>query len=258
VAPTFRLLDLICVQESEDVGRWAALGVERGRIRRTGSIKYDPKNVDVDLTLPADVLRELKIDNRPIVFGGSTHAGEEEILAKTFVDLRQRFPNLFLMIAPRHAERAREVHRALEQIGLRVALRSQLRKAGAAPDCLLLDSTGELQNWYAAATVVFTGKSLAAHGGQNPAEAIAAGKPIIFGPHMENFAALARALVMQGGAVQVSSPDELRNSIADLLRDSKLREGLVENARTVLEAHAGATARSAQLVIDLRSQGEQE
>ena len=87
------------------------------------------------------------------------------------------------------------------------------------PDCVLLDSTGELQNWYAVATIVFVGKSLTAHGGQNPVEPILAGKPVLFGPHMENFAALAQALVANEAAIQIQDPDSLQEKIAWLLRD---------------------------------------
>jgi 3-deoxy-D-manno-octulosonic-acid transferase len=253
VAPVFRLLDLVCVQEQKDVQRWAALGVERGHIRHVGSIKFDPDNQRVDPKLAAKVLGEVRIDPaRPVILGGSTHAGEEEILARVFVKVVEKFPNLFLIVAPRHAERAREVRRALEQLGLRVVSRSESRMIDPTLDCLLLDSTGELQDWYAAATVVFIGKSLTARGGQNPAEAIAAGKPIIFGAHMENFAMLARALVEQCGAIQIGSAFELEQSIIDLLHDAAFREKLVANAKSVLEAHRGATTRTAQLIVDLK------
>lgn len=260
VAPTFRLLNLVCVQEPDDADRWVAIGVHRDRIHVVGSIKYDPQENHVDSTVPEKILRDLEIDSeRPILFGGSTHRGEEEVLANIFRELRARFPNLFLIIAPRHAERAGEVCRDLEQLGLRVALRSQSAAIDAATalgtsppiDCLLLDSTGELRNWYTVATVVFIGKSLVAHGGQNPAEAIAAGKPIVFGPHMENFAALSRALVARKGAIQIGSAAELQNAIVDLVRDPGLREQLTENARSVLNTHRGATARTAQLIVDL-------
>jgi 3-deoxy-D-manno-octulosonic-acid transferase len=253
VAPVFRLLDLVCVQEQKDVQRWAALGVERDHIHHVGSVKFDPDNARLDPKLAANVLHELKIDpDRPVILGGSTHAGEEEILGRLFTDLVKKFPSLFLIIAPRHTERAREVRRMLEQMGLRVASRSESRIINQTLDCLLLDSTGELQNWYAAATVVFIGKSLTAHGGQNPAEAIAAGKPTIFGPHMENFAGLARTLVEHGGAVQIGSPADLEQSMVEVLHDAALRKKLVGNAGTVLEAHRGATARTAGLIVHLQ------
>jgi 3-deoxy-D-manno-octulosonic-acid transferase len=116
---------------------------------------------------------------------------------------------------------------------------------------LILDTTGELRDWYGVADAVFVGKSLTAHGGQNPVEAIAAGKPIVFGPHMENFAMLARLLIARRGAIEVISAPELQRAVANLLRDSSLRETLVQNARVVLSGHRGATSRTAALIVDL-------
>src|SRR5205085_6793064 len=101
------------------------------------------------------------------------------------------------------------------------------------------------------ATIAFIGKSLLAHGGQNPAEAILAGKPVLFGPHMENFAALGSALVAERGALQVSSATELRRAMAQLLANPEEREDMVQNARRVLEMHRGAAARTVRLVLDL-------
>ena len=259
IAPTFRLLDLVCVPERDDIERWRSLGVARSRIRQVGNIKYDPENVEIDPTHPVKILRELNIDNRrPVLFGGSTHPGEEEVLAQIFRQLRAEFADLLLILAPRHAERAREVQRTLEQLDLRVVLRSQSSSVDQAADCLLLDSTGELRNWYTIATVVFVGKSLLAHGGQNPAEVILAGKPVIFGPHMENFAAFARSLVERNGALQISSADQLQRAIVDLLRDAEARARLVANARDVLATHTGATARTAKLVVELKPKQDQE
>lgn len=255
VAPLFSLLDLVCVQEPEDANRWTAIGVRPDRIQVVGSIKYDPEQILLDPIVADRVLRDLKINPaRPVLFGGSTHRGEEEILGRIFADLRVQFPDLFLVIAPRHAERGNEVGRALELLGLRVALRSQPRAVDSRIDCLILDSTGELRHWYRIATVVFVGKSLTrqSRGGQNPVEPIIAGRPIIFGPHMENFATLARSLITHHGAIQVESETGLKNAIVDLLRDTALREKLVANARSTLDPHRGATARTARLIADLQ------
>jgi 3-deoxy-D-manno-octulosonic-acid transferase len=253
VGPTFRLLDMVCVVEPEDIDRWAALGVIRARIQQTGSIKYDAERVEADPSRPFEILRELKIDNRrPVILGGSTHPGEEEVLAQIFRQLRAEFADLFLILAPRHAERTREVQRILDQFGLSVALRSQPSSGDQVVDCLLLDTTGELRNWYTAATVVFIGKSLLAHGGQNPAEVIVAGKPVIFGPHMENFAIFARSLLGRNGALQVNSANELQRAIVDLLRDPQARARLVANARDALATHTGATARTEKRILDLK------
>jgi len=266
VAPTFQLLDLVCVQEPEDVDRWHRLGVERSRIKYTGSIKYDPADFDytaeaqgpggVVATSPRYVLPVLDLE-RPVLFGGSTHRGEEQILTKAFLNLRQKFPSLCLFIAPRHVERVQQIRAQLEALSLDVRVAS--RVAGdneTKADCVLLDRTGELQHWYSIATVVFIGKSLTAHGGQNPVEPILAGKPVIFGPHMENFATLAKTLVSKNGAIQVSDIDSLERAVDNLLRDSETRQRLVQSAREVLNQHHGATARAAALIADLRSRRE--
>ena len=255
IAPTFGCLDAVCVQELEDVERWAALGVPRERIHPVGSIKYDPAGVRLNPDLPLEVLRHFGIDrDSPILFGGSTHAGEEEILGEIFLRLRTDFPAFRLIVAPRHVERSGEIRARLQRLGLNVCLRSEVEGACAAPpDCVLLDTTGELQHWYAVATIVFVGKSLTARGGQNPVEPILAGKPVLFGPHMENFSALAQALVANKAAVQVRDPNSLQEQIAWLLRDREAAFRLIANAQTVLARHNGATARTAELVLSLAS-----
>jgi 3-deoxy-D-manno-octulosonic-acid transferase len=255
VAPTFRLLDLVCAQEATDVDRWAALGVARNRIHSVGSIKYDPTGRDRMSVAQGDA-QSVNLNDvdreRPVLFGGSTHRGEEEILATVFLRLRQQFPSLRLFIAPRHVERLREIQAQLAALPLHVALASEVatnREADA--DCIVLDTTGELQRWYSIATIVFIGKSLTAHGGQNPVEPIMADKPVVFGPHMENFATLAKTLVLQKGAIEVRDIDSLELTIARLLRDSSARQRLVQSAREVLNQHDGATARAAALIHKL-------
>jgi 3-deoxy-D-manno-octulosonic-acid transferase len=255
VAPTFRLLDLVCVQEPEDADRWRRIGVDRSRIKCTGSIKYDPDVQGQSQTMAPSLwgASSARAADRAVLFGGSTHRGEEEILATMFLRLRKQFPSLQLFIAPRHIERLREIRAQLEGLGLRVALANEARTGGGRDDadCVLLDTTGELQRWYSVARVVFMGKSLTAHGGQNPVEPILAGKPVVFGPHMENFATLAEALVSKKGAIQVRDGDSLERAIVELLLDGEVRQHLVQNAQRVLSKHQGATARAAALVHEL-------
>src|SRR5205823_8103358 len=170
-----------------------------------------------------------------------------------FVRLRQQFSSLRLFIAPRHVERLREIRTHLDALRLHVRLASELRGRQEIndADCVLLDTTGELQCWYGIATVVFMGKSLTAHGGQNPVEPIAAGKPVIFGPHMENFGALAQTLVAKNGAIQVLDVEERECAAKKLLRDNEVRRLLVQSAEGVLKQHRGATAHTAQLIVAL-------
>jgi 3-deoxy-D-manno-octulosonic-acid transferase len=254
ITPTFRCLDAVCVQEVDDIERWVGLGVSRERIHSVGSIKYDPVGVRLNPDLPLEVLDRFGIDrDRPILFGGSTHPGEEEILGEIFRRLRADFPAFTLIVAPRHVERVPEIRERLEGLGLNVSLRSQSATRDSPPDCLLLDTTGELQHWYAVATIVFVGKSLTARGGQNPVEPILAGKPVLFGPHMENFSALAQALVVNNAAVQVRDPNSLHEQIVWLLRDREAAFRLVANAHSVLARHSGATERTAAIVMQLTS-----
>ena len=115
----------------------------------------------------------------PVLFGGSTHRGEEEILASIFLRLRHQFPSLRLFIAPRHVERVREIRAQFGALPMRVTLASEVAIGGGSDaDCIVLDTTGDLHRWYAVATIVFVGKSLTARGGQNPVEPIIAGKPV--------------------------------------------------------------------------------
>jgi len=256
VEPTFRLLDLVCVPEQQDSERWQVLGIKPSRIHHTGSIKYDPRGVGDRMSGQGIGASHFTNGHqtRPVLFGGSTHPGEEKLLAQIFLRLRQRFPSLGLFIAPRHVERVREIRKQLENLSLTVGLASELERLGdSQPDCVLLDKTGELRLWYGIATVVFVGKSVTAHGGQNPVEPIAAGVPVVFGPHMENFATLARALVSNNGGIEASDENALEQALDSLLRDSAARQRLVENAKEVLKAHRGATARTAALVSGLPS-----
>jgi 3-deoxy-D-manno-octulosonic-acid transferase len=253
IAPTFRLLDLVCVPEPHDIERWTALGVARNRIHVTGSIKFDSDVQTQSISVAAPLWDASdETTERLVLFGGSTHRGEEEILARVFLRLREQFPSLRLFIAPRHVERLQEITAELCALPLRVKLTSETVTRGAADaECMLLDTTGELQRWYGIATVVFIGKSLTAHGGQNPVEPILAGKPVVFGPHMENFATLAEALVSNSAAVQVNDTESLVRTVAELLRDNEARERLVQNAHAALSEHKGATARAAMLVHGL-------
>ncbi len=261
VAPTFRLLDLVCVPERGDVERWMALGVSRERIHVTGSIKFDP-DVQTQNQSAGSMAGSRKFDrggsdafsaDSLVLFGGSTHRGEEEILVTIFLRLRDQFPSLRLFIAPRHVERLQEIRTHLSTLPLRVMLASEAFTGTAADaDCILLDTTGDLQRWYGIASVVFIGKSLSAHGGQNPVEPILAGKPVVFGPHMENFATLAKTLVSNNAAVQVNDAGSLEGTIGELLRDSESRQRLVKNAHAALREHEGATARAATLIHELK------
>ncbi len=248
-APVFNQIDFLCLQEPGDVARWESLGVDLHRLVVTGSIKFDEEAVG----LRADrdffpVLRVLGVPaGAPVLVGGSTFDGEEEILGRVLLRLRKTYPDLFLVVVPRHFERSGEVVSKLQSLGLRVVRRMQNGEAAPA-DVLVVDTTGELRDWYSYATVAFVGKSLTARGGQNPAEPVSAGVPVVFGPHMSNFATLAAQFVRNGGALQVRDEAELNEEIGRLLGDSNLRGEVVAKASLCLRIHRGATRRTCELL----------
>lgn len=258
--PIFRLLQRIHVTQTDDIARWVALGVDPTRIRHVGSIKFDDPLVTSSSC--ADEFRALlrgqaMPDEAPIVLGGSTWEPEEVTLAQVTTALRKKFPALLLIVVPRHVERTPDILRKLAAAGVRAMRRSELeRGAPTKPphgspgfDVLVVDTTGELRDWYELATIVFVGKSLVAHGGQNPAEPAALGKSILFGPHMENFTALAAHLVRERAAVQVTGAIDLQREIEYLLENEAMRKERGERAKAALAPHRGATRRTAALLL---------
>jgi 3-deoxy-D-manno-octulosonic-acid transferase len=116
------------------------------------------------------------------------------------------------------------------------------------PDCLLVNTTGELRRFYQIATVIFVGKSLVGQGGQNIVEAAASGHPVVFGPHMENFLEISRQFVAEDACVQVQDVYELRHALQDLLQDEHLRGKITASAQRVIAANVGATDRTVELM----------
>jgi 3-deoxy-D-manno-octulosonic-acid transferase len=253
--PIFRLLDRITVSDPGDLARWESLGVKAERIVCTGNIKFDlPGPAASRASEFRELLTALSVPpNAPILLGGSTWAPEEKALAETLGDLRSKYPDLFLILVPRHVERLPEILRELSAFPFSVARRSQLGATGTSrADILIVDVTGELRDWYALATVVFVGKSLPGIpqvGGQNPGEPALLEKPVVFGPHMENFATLVAQLTAADAVRQISSADELAPCLAQLFEAPILRAELGSRSRAIVSAHTGATARTAKILL---------
>jgi 3-deoxy-D-manno-octulosonic-acid transferase len=244
------------VQNEADADKLRAVGCRPAAIRVVGSMKYDANSPDKGLGL--DVPRLLRqsgaFPDAPVLVAGSTHPGEEAILAGVFLKLRQRFPNLFLVVVPRHFERCREAERDIAQRNLKVIYRTEIRSTTAhrpgSVDCLLVNTNGELRHFYGHATVVFIGKTLSAEGGQNPIEPAALGKPIVFGPNMQNFADIAAAMLAAKGAIQVQNAGELETALGDLLASDEKCESLGNNARELVQRNSGATRRTVDMILD--------
>lgn len=243
-------------QNEADAARLRELGCRPEAIRVVGSLKFDAARINErrPLNIPA-ILQQLGVaPDAQLLIGGSTHAGEEGILAEIYKRLRLRFPKLFLILVPRHFERSREVGRELEARGVKFAYRSELtartQHREGDLDCLLVNSTGELKYFYEQADVIFVGKSLTAEGGQNPIEPGALGKAMVFGPNMQNFAEVARSFVAGEGAEQVKDAAELETRLAALLADANRRSQLGRNALKVVRENLGAIERTVDMIVE--------
>ena len=241
------LIDPICMQGSQDAERILALGARPETVKTLGTAKYDlpPPAADADAQARR-VLKTISVpDNALILLGGSTWPGEEEALCKIYKTLRQKHPELFLVLVPRHAERRDDVVETIKGMGLTCSLRTQ---EPSPADVLVVDTTGELMSFYAAADVVFVGKSLCDHGGQNPIEPALFGKAVVVGPNMENFPSVMDDFLSAGALRQVQDFQTLEKTIAELLADSSARARLGTAALDVVNIRRGVIALMVQAV----------
>jgi len=254
VRPLFRrvlaLIDRYCVQGEETAGRLETLGAPRERITITGSLKFDALQGPggaAGLERGADrVLRYFHVAaQRPVIVAGSTMPGEHEIVLKAFERVRTLTGNPLLILAPRKPEHFADAEALSRDAGFRTVRRSRLTiDEEIKADVVLLDTIGELAQVYQVAWAVFVGGSLVDIGGHNIMEPAVYGKPIVFGPHMQNFAEIAESFLGADAALQVGDGRELEDTLIDLLANPARRTRLGEAARALVDANRGAKART--------------
>jgi 3-deoxy-D-manno-octulosonic-acid transferase len=258
IRPFFRRvladIDRFCVQGEETARRLVELGAAPERVVVTGSLKFDAlEPPPTPGRGPDRVLRFFRVaPARPVFLAGSTLRGEEEAVIRAFNRLRTSGGNALLIIAARHPERFAEVERLCRQEGLSTIRRSELPiDAEPRVDAVVLDTLGELAQLYQIATAVFVGGSLVPAGGHNILEPALFGKPIMFGPHMENFNEIAEAFLANGAAVQVRSSRELADEVVALMGDPVRRARLGAAARALVDANRGAKGKTLAVITDL-------
>jgi 3-deoxy-D-manno-octulosonic-acid transferase len=228
------LLHFTCMgmQTEHDAGRARSLGADPRRISVTGNLKVagSLSASESDGVAGESFAVKTHADGRPLLVAGSSHRGEEQILLNAFRSLKQRFPGLQMVLAPRHPQRFREVEKLLKGSGLDFERKSENNGTFTPHDVLLLDTLGDLPNFYARGDIAFVGGSLVDAGGHNLLEPARCRRPVLFGPHMANFAAFAEAMKVKGGGIEVRSADDLIREIADLLTDPSKRLMMGESA----------------------------
>jgi 3-deoxy-D-manno-octulosonic-acid transferase len=238
-------------QTAADLARFAAMGVMPQRLTVVGNIKFDR-------ILPADIhergaqWRAYYAAGRPVWVAGSTHPDEEAIVLEAHRQLRAGHPRALLILAPRHPARFTATAAAIAAKGFQYSRRSGAGSQGP-PDVLLLDSIGELLEFYAAADVAFVGGSLVPVGGHNLLEPAALGVPVVSGPEQFNSPDVARALAEQGALITVHDANELAAALASLIGDPDRRARKGDAARLAMDSHRGALAKLLRLTQALLS-----
>jgi 3-deoxy-D-manno-octulosonic-acid transferase len=238
---------MFAMQSEEDARRIIALGAAPDRVVVTGNLKSDlvPEERESEAVWRARLGLE---PGRRLWVAGSTHRGEEAAVLDVFLHARARVPELVLLLAPRHPERAGEVEELIRAHGLAPARRSRLPQDGAVGAVVILDTVGELADLYRLADVVFVGGSLVPIGGHNVLEPAMRGKPVLFGPHTSNFREGADLLQRSGGGFVVKDGPELERELLRLLEDADLahRTGLA--ARDAFAGRRGAVNATLDLI----------
>jgi 3-deoxy-D-manno-octulosonic-acid transferase len=239
----------VCAQTEQDAERFRRLGARAERVAVTGNLKFDAEPPHcAAMTELASTLRGAK--RAPLLVAASTMPGEEALLLPTWNEIRRRHARAILLLAPRHPARFEEVAELLARQGKSFLRRTGIERDGqrllrqlASPEILLLDTIGELAGMFELADLVFMGGSLVPAGGHNLLEPAFWSRPILFGPHMENFRDIAQLFLEAGAAVRVRDSRDLARRVLELLDDEARCRLLGQRAKHVLEQASGATER---------------
>ncbi|MBU0502810.1 MAG: 3-deoxy-D-manno-octulosonic acid transferase [Candidatus Omnitrophota bacterium] len=250
--PLLNKVDTFCMQTQQDAQRLLALGVAPGKVKITGNVKFDLKDYSEGNVGAAGLKNKLGIaEHEKILVCGSTHPNEEEIILGAYIKISAQIKNLRLIIAPRHPERSNEISGLIKKFGLQPQLFSSLNTGllnSKKGPVIIVDSVGQLLNFYAIADIVYIGGSLVKHGGQNILEPAIFAKPIIFGAHMFNFRNIADLFLKNQAAVLVHNKFELQEKIKYLLVNYQEAVALGERAKTLIGKNRGATQKTIEYI----------
>ncbi len=248
-------VDRFCMQSDESARRIMDIGADPARVVVTGSLKFDSLESPTSAVGrgASRVVRYFRFTTpRPVIVAGSTMKGEESAVLAAFAAVRRVHPSAMLIMAPRKPERFAEAEALARAEGHRVVRRTELAvDAEPRADVVILDTIGELAHLFQVATVVFIGGSLADYGGHNILEPAVHGKPIVFGPYMQNFAEIASTFLAHQAAIQVADATELSNVFVRLTGDPVERARLSAAARALVEANRGAKGRTMTAIAGL-------
>jgi 3-deoxy-D-manno-octulosonic-acid transferase len=250
IAQALAQVRLIATQTRDDAQRFIAIGAKSETVRTLGNIKFDVE-VSRDIIEQGLVLKADLFGGRFVWLIASTHKDEEAIFLEIYKEIKQKIPELLLVIVPRHPERFGEVKKLCEQNQLAAVMRTFGESCHQHTDVYLADTMGELKMLYVASDAAFVGGSMVPVGGHNILEALAVGTPVLFGPHMANFKEIAEGVLRQDSAIQCRDKSEIVNAIITLHADLAYRQLLAEKGKAFIRQNQGAIAK----ISDILSQG---
>jgi len=252
IKPILNKITVFCVQANRDAQRLISLGVSKNKINITGNMKFDVVFYKIESSALARHRQSLGLSFSDRLFVcGSTHPGEEKAILEVYKALQKKFSNLKLIIAPRHPERAAQVEKLIIQYNFKPVRISQLDPTPQAPGptpIFILDTVGQLINYYAIADIVFVGGSLVKTGGHNILEPASLDKPVIFGAHMFNFRDIAELFLINNAAISVHNQEELKIKIIYLLQNPPRVTELTLRAKELILSNQGATRRNLEFI----------
>lgn len=237
---------LIAAQSQDDRQRLIALGADKDSVHAVGNLKFEIA-LPASLNEEAEALRAIW-GNRPVFIAASTHEGEDEIILNASRQIRAEFPDLLLILVPRHPERFDKVAALSQRSGFKILRRSDNGMCTREVQVLVIDSMGELPLFYGTADIAFVGGSLVPRGGHNLLEPAALGRAVLIGPYYFNFNEISRQFLDAGAAVQIEGETSLASTVIDLLKNPQQRADMGLAGQTLIQHSQGASKRLLNLI----------
>lgn len=240
-------LRFIAAQSQQDRDNFHHLGADITDVHAIGNLKYEI-NLSASVVEQASAMRMMWDNDRPVWVAASTHEGEEEIILHASRQIRAKFPNLLLIIVPRHPERFDRVTALTHKTGFKTLRRSEQLPCSSAIQVLVVDTMGELPLFYAACDVAFVGGSLVPHGGHNILEPAALGRAVLVGSHYFNFNEITQRFIQSDAAIEINNAEDLADHVIQLLDNAEQRAKMGEAGLKLIAASQGASTRLANLI----------
>ena len=244
IRPLLNKLSGVCAQGERDYQNYLKLGVSQNRLKLTNNIKFDLLISDSELQLATELSQRYKLAGRTLLVAGSTHESEEQVMIDAYLKLSQRFPELLLVIVPRHPQRFEQVNTLLSKQNLSVIRISQEQVCSSSTQVVLADQMGILRSLYALAAIAFVGGSIAQRGGHNALEPAALGVPILMGKSIYNNPQICQELEHAGALHFVENSQQMADYCETLLSQPELHQAAAKAGLEVIALNRGALERT--------------